>query len=86
MSAVHEEVHERAKQEREIDEHTQDVGAVLGKQQHCAKQKKNDEYNPYRRGKKGSVQFLFIGRVRMHGHEIVLCLTSTFSTTCSTSL
>jgi len=34
MSAVHEYVHQRAQEKRQPDECTQDMGAVLGEQQH----------------------------------------------------
>jgi hypothetical protein len=34
MSSVHEYVHERAQEQRQPDECTQDMGAVLGEQQH----------------------------------------------------
>jgi len=43
VSSMHEEVHERAKEERQVNERAQDVGAVLGKQKRAGNDDKPDQ-------------------------------------------
>src|SRR6516164_2940478 len=55
MSAVHEHVHQRAQEKRQPDECTQDMGAVLGEQQHPGDNQKADQHQPCRRGEKAAL-------------------------------
>jgi hypothetical protein len=49
---MHEEVHERAKDERRIKEYAQDMGAVLGEQQHAGNDEEAQQNQSRRGGKK----------------------------------
>ena len=51
---MHEEVHERAKEERHIKEYAQDMGAVLGEQQHAGNDEEAQQNQSRRRRKKTS--------------------------------
>ena len=53
--SMHEEVHERAKEERHIEEYTQDVSAMFGKQQHSGNHEEADENHSRRRGGKAAL-------------------------------
>ena len=66
VSAVHEYVHQRAEEKRQPDECTQDMGAVLGEQQHPGDNQKADQHQPCRRDEKAALIAMAIVVVQRH--------------------
>jgi hypothetical protein len=72
VSSMHEEVHEGANQKRYVDESTQDVCPVLGKEQHAGDRQKADQDEARRRGKKTASRLIAVARVVMLRHGFLL--------------
>jgi hypothetical protein len=68
MSPVHEHVHERAREQREPNQDTQDVGPVLGKEKGTSDDEEADQDEPGSRGQKASLRLISIDWVVMHRH------------------
>jgi hypothetical protein len=69
---MHEEVHERAGQQRQKNQHSQDMGAVLGEQKRTADDEKPDEDKPGARHDEARARLiLLVGMVVVvNGHEV----------------
>src|SRR6516162_7545619 len=72
MSAVHEYVHQRAQEKRQPDEYAQDMGAVLGEQQHTGNNQKADQHQPCRRGEKAALIAMAAVVLQRHWHPSAL--------------
>ena len=72
MSAVHEYVHERTKEERQPDQDAQNVSAVLAEQQPAANEEKAEQHEPCSRIQETSLLWILMFRVVMHGHGVFL--------------
>jgi hypothetical protein len=72
MPAVHEEVHQRTEQERQVDEGTQHVSLVLGEEEDTGNGQETKQDKPRARRQEASGRAILVLRVLMHGHGIVL--------------
>jgi hypothetical protein len=68
MPPVHEHVHERASEQREPNQETQDVGPVLSKEKRAGDDEESDQDEPGSRRQKASLRLILIDRVVMHRH------------------
>jgi hypothetical protein len=64
---MHEHVHERAQQERQPDQHTQDVGAVLREQQRAGNDEEAEQNQSCPRGEKSPLMALLDTVGQQHG-------------------
>jgi hypothetical protein len=69
VTAMHEHVHEGASEQREPDEYSKDVGAVLGKQECAANDQKPDENKARRRRQKTALRTVLVFRMIVQGHR-----------------
>jgi hypothetical protein len=60
VSAMHEQVHEGTKKERQPDEHAKDMGTVLGEKEHPGNYHEADQYETGSRGQKASARLVSI--------------------------
>jgi hypothetical protein len=60
MSTMHEHVHEWASEQREPDQYSKDVGAVLGKQKHAGNDQKPDEDKACGRRQKTALRMFLV--------------------------
>jgi hypothetical protein len=72
MPTMHEEVHERAGQQRQKYQRAQDVGTVLGEQKRAADDEKSDEDKPGARSDEARARLILIVGMVMNRHEILL--------------
>lgn len=64
MSMMHEYMHKGTGEQRQPDQHAEDVGPVLGEQQRAGDDGKSDEYQRRARGQKAALRpFMFTMRM-----------------------
>jgi hypothetical protein len=68
VTAMHEHVHERASEQWQPDEYSEDVGAVLGKQECAGNDQKPDENKARRRRQKTALGTVLVFRMIVQGH------------------
>ena len=72
VSAVHEQVHEWTQKERQLDQRTQNVSAVLGEQKRTGNDEKAEQDEPSSRSQKTSLRLISIVRMIMKRHAVLL--------------
>jgi hypothetical protein len=65
VSSMHEQVHERTNEQRQIDERTQEVRPVLGEDKQSGDHQEADQDEPCRRGEKSASRLIVMAQLIM---------------------